>query len=58
MRTRDEPYRASDDLMPDNPTVHQVSLPHDRKGYHVLLAVWEVADTGNAFYRVIDLDLT
>lgn len=25
-----------------------------RTGYHVILAVWEVADTGNAFYNVID----
>ncbi|MGI5489458.1 lytic polysaccharide monooxygenase auxiliary activity family 9 protein [Microtetraspora malaysiensis] len=53
-----QPYWASDALMPDNPTVHQVRLPSDRKGYHVLLAVWEVADTGNAFYQAIDLDLT
>ncbi|MEV7007063.1 lytic polysaccharide monooxygenase auxiliary activity family 9 protein [Streptosporangium sp. NPDC051022] len=45
------------DLMPADPTVHRVSLPEDRRGYHVLLAVWEVADTGNAFYQVIDLDL-
>ncbi|CAK8743194.1 GlcNAc-binding protein A [Sodalis praecaptivus] len=27
-----------------------------RSGYHVILAVWEVADTGNAFYQVIDVD--
>lgn len=42
-------------LNPPNPTVHDVMLP-ERTGYHVLLAVWEVADTGNAFYQVIDLD--
>lgn len=42
-------------LMPIEPTVHEVILPH-RSGYHVLLAVWDVADTGNAFYNVIDLD--
>lgn len=42
-------------LRPTNPTVHDVPLPV-RSGYHVLLAVWEVADTGNAFYQVIDLD--
>jgi len=42
-------------LTPPNPTVHDVMLP-ERSGYHVLLAVWEVADTGNAFYQVIDLD--
>ncbi|MFC5823445.1 lytic polysaccharide monooxygenase auxiliary activity family 9 protein [Nonomuraea insulae] len=46
------------DLLPADPTVHHVPLPEDRSGYHVLLAVWEVADTPNAFYQVIDLDLT
>ncbi|WP_342755565.1 lytic polysaccharide monooxygenase [Pantoea sp. MBD-2R] len=42
-------------LRPTGPTTHDVPLPQ-RNGYHVLLAVWEVADTGNAFYQVIDLD--
>lgn len=42
-------------LNPPNPTVHDVMLP-ERSGYHVLLAVWEVANTGNAFYQIIDLD--
>lgn len=42
-------------LRPTGPTTHEVQLPQ-RSGYHVLLAVWEVADTGNAFYQVIDLD--
>jgi chitin-binding protein len=43
------------ELMPPIPTVHTLTLP-ERDGYHVLLAVWEVANTGNAFYQVIDLD--
>ncbi|WP_253381132.1 lytic polysaccharide monooxygenase [unidentified bacterial endosymbiont] len=42
-------------LTPPQPTVHDVILP-ERSGYHVILAVWEVADTGNAFYQVIDLN--
>ncbi len=42
-------------LNPPNPTIHNVMLP-ERSGYHVMLAVWEVADTGNAFYQVVDLD--
>ncbi|MEN3262402.1 lytic polysaccharide monooxygenase [Sodalis endosymbiont of Spalangia cameroni] len=42
-------------LTPPEPTVHEVMLPQ-RSGYHVILAVWEVADTGNAFYQVIDVD--
>jgi chitin-binding protein len=42
-------------LVPQNPTTHRLRLPR-REGYQVLLAVWEVADTGNAIYQVIDLD--
>ncbi|MCK9858529.1 lytic polysaccharide monooxygenase [Paenibacillus sp. ATY16] len=30
----------------------------ERSGYHVILAVWEVADTANAFYNVIDVNFT
>lgn len=29
-----------------------------RSGYHVILAVWEIADTGNAFYNVIDVNFS
>ncbi len=42
-------------LAPQNPTLHRLRLPK-RAGYQVLLALWEVADTGNATYQVIDLD--
>ncbi|MEU9981940.1 lytic polysaccharide monooxygenase auxiliary activity family 9 protein [Streptomyces sp. NPDC050856] len=52
-----QPYWEAD-LMPEDPTIHSVTLPSDRQGYHVLLSAWEVADTGNAFYQVIDLDIT
>ncbi|MFH8574141.1 lytic polysaccharide monooxygenase auxiliary activity family 9 protein [Streptomyces sp. NPDC017993] len=52
-----QPYWDANDLIPESPTVHSVTLPDDRNGYHVLLSVWEVADTGNAFYQVIDLNL-
>lgn len=41
-------------LTPSDPTVHELILPR-REGYQVLLAVWEVANTGAAFYQVIDL---
>ena len=50
-------WSHTDVLRPAGPTTHDVQLPQ-RSGYHVLLAVWEVADTGNAFYQVIDLDFT
>ncbi|WP_193323367.1 lytic polysaccharide monooxygenase [Erwinia endophytica] len=52
----EQPFWSNGDaLRPPQPTEHEVMLPQ-RSGYHVLLAVWEVADTGNAFYHVIDLD--
>lgn len=48
-------WSHSSALTPPQPTVHDLILP-ERTGYHVLLAVWEVADTANAFYQVIDLN--
>ncbi|WP_305852463.1 lytic polysaccharide monooxygenase [Gracilibacillus caseinilyticus] len=38
---------------PDFTTTHDCEIPQ-REGYHVILAYWEVADTANAFYQVID----
>ncbi|MDP8591520.1 lytic polysaccharide monooxygenase, partial [Enterococcus lactis] len=29
----------------------------DRKGYNVILAVWNISDTTNAFYQVIDVNI-
>ncbi|TWR98212.1 lytic polysaccharide monooxygenase [Pseudomonas saxonica] len=51
-----KPYwEHGDAMMPSSPTTHEVPLPL-REGYHVLLAVWEVANSGNAFYHILDLD--
>lgn len=53
-----QPYWGPDaeqELMARNPTTHQVPLPQ-RSGHHLLLGVWNVADTEAAFYQVIDLD--
>lgn len=36
---------------------HELTIPSDRDGYHVIYAVWDVADTANAFYNVIDVDV-
>ena len=36
---------------------HMITVPSDRSGYHVILAVWDVADTVNAFYNVIDVNV-
>ena len=40
-----------------NPT-HIVDIPADRTGYHVIYAVWDIADTSNAFYNVIDVNIS
>lgn len=40
-----------------NHLTHKINVPTDRSGYHVILAVWDVADTANAFYNVIDVNL-
>lgn len=36
---------------------HTINIPTDRSGYHIVLAVWDVADTSNAFYNVIDVNV-
>jgi len=35
---------------------HQVTLPKGKKGRHVVVLMWIVANTGNAFYQAFDLD--
>lgn len=40
-----------------NHLTHKINVPTDRSGYDVILAVWDVADTANAFYNVIDVNL-
>jgi chitin-binding protein len=37
--------------------VHHVNIPTTHQGYHVLYAVWDIADTTNAFYNAVDLDI-
>ncbi|EIA21571.1 lytic polysaccharide monooxygenase [Listeria fleischmannii] len=44
--------------VPPSKVTQTVNLPTDRSGYYVLLGVWEIADTGNAFYQVVDLNLS
>lgn len=43
---------------PDATVTHKCTVPNDRTGYYVILAVWEISDTGNAFYQSIDVNLT
>lgn len=40
-----------------NKPTHVINIPKNRVGYHVILAVWDVADTSNAFYNVIDVNV-
>lgn len=44
--------------IPAAKVTHQCNIPVDRSGSHVILAVWDVADTGNAFYQAIDVNLS
>lgn len=52
-----QPYWGFTDeqMWPAQPTTHTLELP-ERQGYHVLLGVWEIAETDKAFYQVVDLD--
>jgi predicted carbohydrate-binding protein with CBM5 and CBM33 domain len=35
---------------------HEVKLPAGKKGHHVIVLMWIVANTGNAFYQAFDVD--
>ncbi|MBO0441240.1 lytic polysaccharide monooxygenase [Candidatus Enterococcus ikei] len=36
---------------------HTVDIPADHTGYHVLLGVWDVSNTGAAFYQAVDVNI-
>ncbi|TRX72714.1 N-acetylglucosamine-binding protein GbpA [Pseudomonas mangiferae] len=40
---------------PPATVTHQCSVPAGHTGYHVILGVWEIADTVNSFYQVNDV---
>jgi predicted carbohydrate-binding protein with CBM5 and CBM33 domain len=56
VQNNEQPYWQVN-LQPAEPTIHQCRLP-DRSGYHVILAVWEVANTPMGFYQVVDTHFT
>lgn len=35
---------------------HEVKLPTNKHGHHVIVLLWLVADTGNAFYQAFDVN--
>ncbi|MFO2464432.1 lytic polysaccharide monooxygenase [Pseudomonas sp. 15FMM2] len=37
-------------------TEHEVKLPTGKQGHHVIILLWVVADTGNAFYQAFDVN--
>lgn len=39
---------------PPTTTSHSCNVP-ERNGYHVIMAVWDIGDTSNSFYQVIDV---
>lgn len=44
-------------VTPPSIVIHNCKIPADRVGYHVILGVWSIADTGNAFYQAIDVNV-
>ncbi len=53
------PFCVVDEGMKQPPKflTHDCNIPQDRSGYHVILAVWEIGDTSNSFYNVIDVNI-
>ncbi|QAY66994.1 lytic polysaccharide monooxygenase [Paenibacillus protaetiae] len=45
-------------VKPAMTVTHTCNVPTDRTGYYIILGVWEIGDTGNAFYQAIDVNLT
>ena len=44
--------------MPPTLVTNTCTIPSDRSGYHIVMAIWEVADTSEAFYNMIDLQVS
>ncbi|KAL7568968.1 hypothetical protein ACA910_021261 [Epithemia clementina (nom. ined.)] len=44
--------------LPPSQVTNTCTIPSDRTGYHIVMAIWEVADTSEAFYNMIDLQLS
>ncbi|ARJ71235.1 hypothetical protein C5L17_000889 [Latilactobacillus sakei subsp. sakei] len=44
--------------LPAKDVAQTINIPTDRSGYNVLLGVWNISDTANAFYQAVDLNIT
>lgn len=42
---------------PPMQVTHNCNVPQDHQGHHIILAVWDIGDTANAFYNVIDANI-
>ena len=42
---------------PSSSVLHTGKIPAGKSGRHLILAVWNITDTGNAFYQCIDVNL-
>ncbi|MEU7181124.1 lytic polysaccharide monooxygenase auxiliary activity family 9 protein [Streptomyces celluloflavus] len=45
-------------VQPGSTVQHQGTIPTQKSGRHLILGVWNIADTGNAFYACSDVDLS
>lgn len=41
---------------PGETASHEGTLPAGKSGHHIILSVWNIADTGNAFYACSDVE--
>ncbi|RJL24442.1 lytic polysaccharide monooxygenase auxiliary activity family 9 protein [Bailinhaonella thermotolerans] len=49
--------RAYNGTRPGSTATHQGTIPAGKTGRHLILAVWDIADTSNAFYSCADVQL-
>lgn len=43
--------------IPEKRVTQTVRIPENRDGYHVIIGIWDIQDTGNAFYQTIDVNV-
>jgi hypothetical protein len=44
-------------LKPNTVVEHDIVIPATKRGYHILLGIWDIGDTTAAFYSAVDLHL-
>lgn len=48
---------SGNNRQPPQNLTHQCKVPTDKQGYHLILAVWDVADTPMSFYNILDVQI-